>query len=381
MRSFNFLNNLTGIEPRGFPFISIYLNTEPNGTGKKDFKIFLNKQLNDHAAVMEVNSPRRESFEKDAEKIRYFVENDLDPATRGLAIFACSGADDFFEEFQYEVPFEENEFFLYEKPHIYPLVRLIAQHPSFALVSADTNAAHIYVLRRGETLRQIDLQNTKTNRTEVGGWSQKRYQRHVGNFHRQHAKEVVQDLEKIVRESRIDQIILAGDETGIIPILRNEMSKELNEMVAGVLPLHIDTPEDELVEAAERALREHDAEADKKKIDYLFEHNYDEGIGVTGVDKTLAALMNGQVMELYLTADLDEITYSRGDVEQVLEAYAPGEPTENTDPNERELLIDELIKYAAESSDRIRIIEDPHLLKTAGGVGAILRYQAKGVSQ
>ena len=65
----------------------------------------------------------------------------------------------------------------------------------------------------------------------------------------------------------------------------------------------------------------------------------------------------------------------------MLEAYAPGEPTENTDPNERELLIDELIKYAAESSDRIRIIEDPHLLKTAGGVGAILRYQAKGVSQ
>ena len=44
MRSFNFLSNLTGFEPRGFPFISIYLNTEPNGTGKKDFKIFLNKQ-------------------------------------------------------------------------------------------------------------------------------------------------------------------------------------------------------------------------------------------------------------------------------------------------------------------------------------------------
>ena len=125
-----------------------------------------------------------------------------------------------------------------------------------------------------------------------------------------------------------------------------------------------------------------DAEVDKARIEYLFEHNYDNGIGVTGVDKTLAALMNGQVQELYLTADLDQITYSRGDVRQVLADYAPGDqPTEDADPNEPELLIDELVKYAAQSSDGIRIIEDPHLLKTAGGVGAILRYQAKGVSQ
>lgn len=381
MRSFNFLNKLTGFEPRGFPFLSIYLNTEPNGTGKKDFDIFLNKQLNDHEAVMEVNSPRRESFAKDAARIRYFVENDLDPATRGLALFACSGAGDFFEDFQFEVPFEENEFFLYEKPHIYPLVRLMEQHPSFAIVAADTNAAHIYVIRRGETLRQVDLQNTKTNRTEVGGWSQKRYQRHVGNFHRQHAKEVIDDLEKIMRGARIERVILAGDETGIIPILRDEMSKELNEKVAGVLPLHIETPEDKLIDEATQALRKHDAEADKERIEYLFEHNYDEGVGVTGVDKTLAALMNGQVQELYLTADISEITYRRGDVEQVLADYAPGDqPTEEADPNEPKLLIDELIKYAAQSSDKLRIIEDPHLLKTAGGVGAILRYQAKGVS-
>jgi peptide subunit release factor 1 (eRF1) len=127
-------------------------------------------------------------------------------------------------------------------------------------------------------------------------------------------------------------------------------------------------------------VREADAEGDKEKIEFLFEQNYDDGIGVVGVEKTLAALLNGQVQELYLTADLDEITYDRNAVRSVIKDYAPGSDDELPDAAERAMLVDELVKQAARSADRVRIIEDTHLLKTVGGVGAILRYQAKGVS-
>ena len=144
--------------------------------------------------------------------------------------------------------------------------------------------------------------------------------------------------------------------------------------------MNVNTPEHELLEAADQAVRDHDAVADEERIKYLFEHNYDDGIGVVGVDKTLAALLNGQVQELYMTASLDDITYDRDSVRNVLTDYAPGTDGEVADATERSMLIDELIKQAARSADKIRFIEDPHLLKTVGGVGAILRYQAKGVS-
>src|SRR5215207_3156485 len=212
MRQLSLLNKLLDAQPNGSPFISLYLNTEPNETGKKDFDIFLRKQLSDHVGVMEAGSEKRENFEKDSKKIEEFVEG-LDPSIRGIAIFASSGNDDFFRTFEFEVPFEENHFYLFDRPYLFPLVRLFDQHPTFAVVSADTNSANIYMFRRAKTVRHEEIQNTKTNRSEVGGWSQMRYQRAIDNFHQQHAKEVVEELQKIVRSDGLEHIILAGDES------------------------------------------------------------------------------------------------------------------------------------------------------------------------
>lgn len=379
MHQFNFLAQLLSFEPQGSPFISIFLDTAPNGTGKKDFDIFLNKQLKEHEFPFEVNSPEWESYQEDVRRINEFVEG-LEPSTRGAAIFASSGAGGLFKTFEFGVPFEENQFIVSDRPRLYPLVRLVAQHPAFAVVSADTNAANIFIFKRGQILQTEEIQNTKTNRTEVGGWSQMRYQRHVDNFHQQHAKEVVEELGKLVRGSRIERIVLVGDEAVIIPILRGELTQELNEKVVGVLALNIDTPEHELLEAADKMIQEFDAAEDKERIERLLEQNYDGGIAVSGVENTIAALLNGQVQELYLTASADEINYSMNQVENVVSDYEPVIESDLPDLSDREALLDQLIKLAADSADNIRFIEDPHLLKSLGGVGALLRYQVKGVS-
>ena len=381
MRSFNFLTSLLEktTSGEGHPFVSLYLNTEPNQNGRKDFDTFLKKQINDHLAVMDERSPTRESLEKDAEKIAEFAES-LDPSTRSAAIFACSADNDFFETFEFAVPIDEGKFYFFDRPFVYPLVRLIDQNPTFAVLAADTNSATILVVKRAETMRRAEVENVKTNRTAVGGWSQARYQRHIENFHQQHAKEVVQELDKIVRNGRIDRIVLAGDQAVIIPLLKNEMSEEMSQKVIDSLALNANTPEHELIDAAREAVIEHDKKADKEKIDYVFEVNYDGGVGVTGFEKTLSALFNGQVQELYLSSNPDDIVYRREDVKLILSEYAPGLDGELPEVSERETLIDELVKQAAASAERIRFIEDPHLLKSVGGVGAILRYQAKGVS-
>jgi peptide subunit release factor 1 (eRF1) len=380
MRNFNSLTKLLNVQPgSSVPFLSVYLRTEPNHTGKKDFDVFLKKQLNDHLAVLNDGTPEHTSLKADAEKIKQFAES-IDPSSRGVAIFACSGANEFFETFEFEVPFDDNQLFSFDRPFLYPLVRLIDQHPPFAVVAADTNAARIFVFKRGETIRREGIQNTKTNRTEVGGWSQMRYQRHIENFHQQHAKEVVAELDKIVQEARIDRVVLAGDESVIIPLLRAEMSDELASKVVDTLSLNVNTPEHEIGDASEKAVAEHKVKAEKETIDHLFEVNYEDGVGVTGFENVLSALFNGQVQELYLSSNPDDIVYRREEVKLLLKNYAPGLNDDLPEVSERESLIDELIKLAASSADRVRFIEDPHLLKTVGGVGAILRYQAKGVS-
>jgi len=379
MQQFDFLSKLMEFEAAGFPFISIYLNTEPNDTGKKDFDVFLKKQLKDHGAVLEAGSSEAQSYEADVEKINTFVEN-LDPTTRGVAIFACSGADDFFQRFEFEVPFDENEFDVGEKPNVLPIVRLVSKYPPFAVVAADTNEAHIYVFKRGKTIEHEEIENIKTNRTLVGGWSQMRYQRHIDNFHQQHAKEVIEEVAKLVREDRIDRIILSGDESVIIPILKAEIPKEFEDKIAGTISLPVKTPVHEVFDAASKAMEEHDAELEKQEISRLLEQNYDDGIGVVGAEETLKALFNGQVQQLFISADPGEINYSRNDVRAVLKAYEPGEDGDLPDPSEKMDVLNEFVKRAAMTADSIRFVSDPQLLKTHGGVGAILRYQAKGVS-
>jgi peptide chain release factor subunit 1 len=378
MKENHLLNRLLDLEALQFPFISLYLDARPDQNGKAGFSPFVREQISENTEKFPLRSAERESFEKDAERIGKYLE-DLDPRINGVAIFACQGAG-FFEAADFVVPFERNHFFVFGKPHIYPLVRLLEQNPMFAVALADTNAARIFVVRGGSTLEKEDIQNVKTNRTEVGGWSQTRYQRHIENFHEQHAKEVAAELEKIVREMRIQHVLLAGDETIIIPLLRRQLSKEMEARIAGVLKLNVHTPENELLEAARSAIRQNDTLIDKQKIDLLFEQNYDGGSAVAGVEKTLEALFNGQVQELYISADFDTIDYKPEKIMDTLKNYAPGIGEELPAASQHGMLIDELLAQAARSAEEIRFIEDAGLLKKAGGVGALLRYQAKGVS-
>jgi peptide chain release factor subunit 1 len=378
MNSLNFINKLLDFEPGKEPFVSIYLNTEANETGKKNFDVFLKKKISEQLDKFDSNSEDRKNFESGAERIRDYVDG-LDPSVQGAAIFLCAPKD-FFQTYEFRVPFDEDLFFVFDRPDIYPLVRLVSQNRRFIIVQADTNSAHIYIVSRGEVLSRDDFQNVKTNRTEVGGWSQMRFQRHVENFHKQHAKEVIAELERLVSDEHIESVILAGDETIIIPLLRDEMSKELSDKVIGTIPLNVHTPEYEVLEAAVAEMHRRATFEDLKKIRLLEEQNYEGGRGVMSFENVLSALLNGQVQELYISADFDAIDYNIGQVNEIFKDYSPG--LDETLPSAKRtgLVIDELLRLAAGSADDIRFIEDASLLKKSGGVGALLRYQAKGVN-
>src|SRR5256714_7474817 len=234
------LNRLLEFDSTELPVISLYLNGQANEHGKHDLGPFIRKQLAGRARTYAPHSRARESFDEDFVRIERFLENDFKSATQGLAIFACAGAQDFFQAGQFEVPFERHQLFVYDRPHLYPLARLIDQYRRYAVVLADTNRAKIIVFAAGHTLARKDVENVKTKRTQVGGWSQSRYQRHLENYHLHHAKEVIDVLERTIKDEAINNVILAGDEPPAIPILREQMNTEPSDKVDDALSLGID---------------------------------------------------------------------------------------------------------------------------------------------
>lgn len=381
------LSKLIALESGGFPVLSLYVSTEANARGRDDFNVWLSAKLSDLNQRYEPESPELESVRRDVERITNFVENEVEPSAQGLAIFACFGAEEFFETAQLEIPFPNNNLFTFERPHIFPLYRAIEQNPRYLALWADTSKAEIYIFggermidAKAQTKAQIEeIENVLTLDAPEGIRSEYNLHRRTENFQLQHARETVDEVEKLVRDTKIEYLILCGNDTTIMPVLRPQLPKALEEKVVGTLNLSQYASEEEIHQATHELMRKHDEEQDEEKFNRVVgAAKAAAGLGVLGVKDTLSALSNGQVEELIISASFDAIKYRKKDVEEVLEAYAPGDDNSVTDDlpeaDEPRQIADELIIRALNSAAKICFIEDSDRIKEIGGVGAVLRY-------
>lgn len=382
------LDRLARMEPVPYPVVSLYLNTQPNEHGRDQFESFVRQEFRARSATYPSGSADRESLDKDVARISSYLENDVQPSANGIAIFSCSAAD-MFEAFQLNAPIDEHWLYIGDAPHLYPLARVASKYPRYAAVVADTNTARIFVFATGELVNERLIQGIKTRRTTQGGWSQARFQRHIGNFHTQHAKEIVDALERIVQQEGITEIFLAGDEV-ILPLLREQMPKHLADKVADHLRIDAKAPVAEVLSATVEAMGRLNERTDREKVEAAIAGYRSGGLGIVGPEETLAALIKGQVDELLIAANVHtleglspERTASLGLnvataddstlLDPAVEPAAGGEPAA-ADPHVVRLA-DELVTRAKNTGATVTFIEDAELLQPYGGVAALLRFR------
>ena len=367
------LDRLAAFEPGEAPVLSLYLDMQPDQHGRPKYDTFLRKAFADRARLL--TGDARKSFERDADRITTYLA-DVRKSANGLAIFACSARDGFFETVELDAPIDQHWLFIGSVPHLYPLARINDQFPRYAALLVDTNSARLFVFGLGSTETQREVRNVKTRKISMGGWSQARYQRHLENFHLHHMKEVVDVLDRVVRDEAIDRIVVACDEVAR-PTLMEQLPQHLAEKIVDTVKLDINTPEHQVLSETLEALRDRDAETDIDAVERMLSAWRADGLGVVGPDDTLNALTMGQVEELLIVATPARLRRSKtlppdaapGPVDVDTSAAADG-----IDPD-RLKLADELVTRAQQTSARIRFIEDPDLLSEVGGVGALLRFK------
>ena len=375
------LERLAAFEPAPYPVISLYLNTQPGQHGRDQHQAFIRKEFKARSRTYPPNSPERASLDRDLEKISRYLDTELQRSSNSVAIFACS-AGELFETVQMAALIDRHWLHIGDRPHLYPLARLESQYPTYAAVITDTNTARILVFTAGEIVSEHAINNVKTRATSQGGWSQARYQRHIVNFHQQHAKEVVEALERIVREEGIDHIVLSCDEVSR-PLLRSQMPKQLEAKIVDNVRLEAHASADAIVRRTHEAMQRLNERTDREKVEAAIGAYRAGGLGVVGPEDTLAALLKGQVDELLIGATMAQMQAvpvgqtigSANDAvlaEPVVEPVSAGEAADS--PPDVVRLADELITRAKQTSARITFIEDPELLKDYGGVAALLRF-------
>jgi peptide chain release factor subunit 1 len=341
------LDRLSRYEASHLPVVSLYLNLQPDQHGKDNFAPFVRKELPARVKGYPAGSEARDSLDKDAERIERYLANEVPPSANGLAIYACAGAD-FFEAVPLDAPIPAHRLSIAPEPHVYPLALLLDQHPPHAVVVADGHAARIFVFALGQKIDNATVEaREKIKRTSAGGWSQMRYQRHVQELLKEHARELIGELETLVKRENIQHIILAGEEISVATV-RAELSQELAAKVIDAVKLDPKSPDQEVMAAATEALRRHDAKTDAEVVARVVGDYLAGGLGTVGVEEVRKALEIGQVSELYLTA---------------------------IDAGTEETLADELVARAKQTSASVRFIEDRALLEQYDGVAASLRYR------
>ena len=313
------LETLAAAEPSPFPVVSLYLDLSADNNGRENYETFIRKVFNERAKGLPDASPERQSFEQDHERIRAYLGNEVNRTSKGLAIFASAGAD-LFEAIQLDAPLDQHWLFVGSVPHLYPLARLVDTYPRYAAVILDTNKAQDLRLRTRQH-RAHRKSRQPENPPHLKGWlvagalSAPRRQRA-----REHIREVVDTLDKLVREEQLQHIVIAGDEVAL-SILRNELPKQLTEKLVDVTKWDRTAGEQEILQASLDALREKDAETDIETVEEMLNAWRSGGLGVAGPEATMRALQNGQVDELIIDANPEALKR----MQNLPDDAAPGE--------------------------------------------------------
>jgi len=388
------LDSLAAFEPVPLPVLSLYLNTSAGDQGRPAYGQFLRKEFSERLKGYALTDEARASVEADLARVPEYLDRELAPQTRGLALFACAGAG-LFEPIQLQAPFAEHQIVVSDRPHLYPLARLDDQLPRYAAVLVDTNHAQVFVFSTGRRTDTVEVRNEKTKHVSVGGWSQARYQRHVEHLHLRHIKEVAGVLERIERTEQIPQVVVFGDET-LVPLLRQQLPKAVDDTIVDVMRLDRSAADHEILASTLDAIRAKDAEGDQAIVRALLGEFRRGGLAVAGTSATRAALLQGQVDRLVISASPEGIHGSLRPSGEAVEhtgsatigleivdgaaamalGTLPGpDAAASAVPATEQRLADELVRLARQTDASVRFIEDAALLDPLGGVGAFLRFR------
>ncbi|HYU50127.1 MAG TPA: Vms1/Ankzf1 family peptidyl-tRNA hydrolase [Candidatus Limnocylindria bacterium] len=349
-RAARLLRSLSERESTRFPFLTVYLDVRPPADAQEPrsraARVILTGALRSFDALLPAHGPERNSFTDDVRRIEELVASaEAADGERGIAAFAC-GAEGLFESLRTWSPWEQRVE-VGAVPVLGPLARFVSHEPAIVAL-ADTNSLRLFAVQPGrlEELPSIDDEPDDYRRTEAGGWSQARYQRHVDDHRAGFARRAVAVIDRAVRAEQARRVILAGDEVAI-PRLRDELATDVGELVRDVLRLELRASHDEIEAKALPAIERAEAADGRQAADRLTDAVRGNGLGAGGREATRLALEMGEGMELLL----DGSVVAEADVE-------------------------DLIRLAARTDARITFVSDHEGLQSMEGVGALLRFRA-----
>ncbi len=367
------LDELTAYPSTEHPFLSIYLDMTPDGTGKRQSLVNLEQDFERIGAQIKARGGNLESFEADRAQIMEYVNRDAPVDARGLAIFACNA-----EGVWIALPLQmsvETQIYEDRYPHVFNLARIIDDYETFAVVLVDSQESRIFVISLNEAEKAAEAAaDEEIRRFEAGGWGQMLFQRRIDNVIKAHHKDMADKLGRIIKRYSVQHVILAGNDS-IKGSVREALPKQIQDMVVDFIHLDVTSNMQSIMETIEPMMREVERIQEADDVNDLeTEVNTKGGLGFVGMSNVATALYKGQVRMLLMLQDFSAIggeCPNCGALRPGMRQNCPFDGAEMQQVNLQEAFV----ARARQQNAVIQIVEANDFLAQHDGVGALLYYR------
>ncbi len=370
------IHYLSELPETDFPFISLYLSVNAHELFEQREKdrIFIKDSLQKFEKMFHKKKDREKlnSFSKDAEKIRDFLENRLVSKAHGVAVFACDKLG-IFEVFYSIMPFE-NSFSVNSIPHLKQLAYHFDECENALVIMSDKHYSRIFDIKLGGfIINEIDMEHNIHRFHKQGGWAQMRYQRHIENQALIHFKEVAKTAAKIMDNNMYDNLILIGQHHEMKK-LENLLPKRIKTKITDIDSLDMRENINQILEKVITDLQENESRKEIKQIEELEEKAPVRS--VTGMQDTIKLMEEGRADLLIIPGYK---TYQGWKCDGCLyvakDQYQAGCPHCDNSLKETDL-IEEAVRLAFRNNSKIELVKDKaaEKLEKYEGIGALVRY-------
>ena len=368
------VQRLVKVSPGQKPFLSVYLDLRPDGSGKKLFPVFLKNRLPELSKLLPAHAPEQSLLARDIKRIQGYLEKDLDPSWRGIALFACASAG-LFLAIPMPLP-PENALTLSPFPHLFPLIRIADLYQTYAVVVANSRQARLFLVSEGRPEKQISLfwEDKHTTRFGRMGWSLPKFQRHIREHLKQRAKETVENLGKLIPLRKTELLFTIAEE-GMEMEMKKQLPSSLKRKQISLPSLDTHDPDHKILSGTLEALQKISREKAAVLARNILEEAQPMGRGTAGPEPTLSALQNHQVERLVFDDRFQAHGWRCSKCGFLGMGGLPGAcPLCQGKTLSVELREDILLKAQAQRVD-LFFTENFSPLVKAGGVGALLKFK------
>lgn len=371
------LEFLSNIEDTDYPFINLYLNVNAREFFDQNRinSIFIKNSFRDYGETLREHS--RENyylFKNDEEKIKNYLENELDTKTHGVTIFACEKLG-IFETFQSVMPFE-NSFVVGSFPHLRQLAYQADEYENALVVMIDGRYARIFNLKLGGFIQnEFETESILHRFHKQGGWAQSNHQRHIIDQKEDHYREIARIVSNFVDMENYDNVILIGQEYEI-ENFRKFLPKRINFRIIDTNALQRRENINDILESIVEDLSNNEHKKEERIVENLINRTYMSDSSTLGVQDTIDMVQNGAVRILTLAKDLVVEGFKCGNCLYVSkDQYKAGCPKCNGDLKETDL-VEEAVRLTIKNRGQVEIVENhaAEELQKHEGMGAYLRY-------